>query len=110
MPWQAPRFKGPTSSAPRKAWVRPTPPPVERKRGRAGQRERAQVLAEEPLCRPCYAAGRTSASEQVDHIVPLAQGGSDDRENKQGICRPCHRKKSAAEAAAGRRRRGPLQP
>jgi hypothetical protein len=29
-----------------------------RKRGRAGQRDRAEVLREEPLCRACTAAGR----------------------------------------------------
>jgi 5-methylcytosine-specific restriction protein A len=38
----------------------------------------------------------------VDHIKPLAEGGTDDRANKQGICKPCHRKKTAGESAAGR--------
>jgi len=81
--------------------------PDTRKRGRAGQRDRAQVLAEEPLCRPCLEAGRTSASVEVDHIVSLSQGGSATRENKQGICQPCHKAKTAAESAAGRRGRPP---
>lgn len=77
----------------------------QRKRGRAGQRERHQILAAEPLCYVCLEQGRTTASEEVDHKTPLSQGGSDERENKGGICKPCHRAKTAAEAAAGRRGR-----
>lgn len=101
MPWQAPRFGPP--AAPRKAWQRSPHHQDKRKRGRAAQRERAQILAEEPLCRPCLAAGRVEASAEVDHIIPFSQGGTDDRSNKQGICKPCHRAKTAAESAAGSR-------
>ncbi len=63
-------------------------------------RERHAVLDEEPVCRACKAQGLTRASEEVDHIVPLERGGSDARSNKQGLCRPCHAAKTAAEAAA----------
>lgn len=89
----------------RKAWAPQPGPAVQRKRGRAGQRDRAQVLAEEPLCRVCLDRGRTTRSTKVDHIRPLAWGGSDDRSNKQGLCDPCHDAKSAAERATGRRAR-----
>jgi len=51
---------------------------------------RAMVLAEEPFCRPCRKRGRFTASTEVDHIVPLQDGGSDARQNLQGICRDCH--------------------
>ncbi len=104
MPLQPPRIGG---AAKRKAWA-PAPGRRDtRKRGRAGQRDRAQVLAEEPLCRPCLTKSRTAASTIVDHIVPLAWGGTDSRGNKQGICEPCHDEKSKAERAidAGQRRR-----
>ena len=74
-----------------------------RKRGRAGQRERQQVLDEEPFCRECLKQGKQVASDVVDHIIPLAWGGSDDRGNKQGLCDPCHDAKSAAERAEERR-------
>jgi 5-methylcytosine-specific restriction protein A len=77
-----------------------------RKRGRAGQRDRAEVLREEPLCRACTAAGRVEPSTRVDHIKPLSDGGSDERENKQGLCEPCHDAKSKAERAAAAKRRG----
>ena len=65
-------------------------------------RTRARVLREEPLCRPCNEAGRVSAALEVDHIVPRTQGGSSERANLQGICRECHRAKTAAEAVASR--------
>lgn len=102
MPSQPPRFG--RQSGPRKPWA-PTPGQIDRrKRGRGGQRDRAQVLDEEPLCRVCLAAGVTSASVVVDHIKRLADGGSDERSNKQGLCKPCHDDKSAAEKAYDRTR------
>ena len=89
----------------RKPWERPVAQKDLRKRGRPGMRDRAQVLLEEPLCRLCGAAGRVSASEVVDHITPLSWGGSDERDNKQGLCKACHDAKSKAERASDRARR-----
>ena len=61
-------------------------------------RIRAQVLHEEPFCRMC---GRPSTT--VDHIVPRARGGTDERSNLQALCNGCRRRKDAADAAEGRR-------
>jgi len=44
---------------------------------------------------------------ELDHIVPLIDGGSHDDENLQTLCTPCHVKKTAAEAR-GRSARNPL--
>lgn len=105
MPAKPPQFHPPGwKPVERSAWARPHGQPDRRKRGRPGARARAQVLAEEPLCRSCLETGRTSASEIVDHIVPLAWGGSDDRSNKQGLCKACHDDKSKAERAEAARR------
>ncbi|WP_425585929.1 HNH endonuclease [Streptomyces thioluteus] len=52
----------------------------------------------------CYRCGSSSASE-VDHIVPVAFGGTDDPQNLSAICRTCHREKTNTERAAARRRR-----
>ena len=49
------------------------------------------VLVEEPVCKIC---GRR-ASTQVDHIIPLSKGGTDERSNLQGTCDECHEKKTA---------------
>ena len=61
-------------------------------------RLREVVLNAEPLCAECRRQGRTVAAREVDHIVPVHQGGTDARENLQGLCRPCHWSKTATEA------------
>lgn len=105
MPVQPPTFR-PRGALDRKPWA-PSPAIVDkRKRGRAGQRDRAEVIREEPLCRSCLARGVTRATEIVDHIKPLREGGRDVRANKQGLCKPCHDAKSLLERAAERKRRG----
>ena len=46
---------------------------------------------EQPLCPVCQAQGYTVAGAEVDHRVPLAQGGRlMDRANLQHLCTPCH--------------------
>ncbi len=95
MPQRPPVFKAP-GAVERKPWAS-NAFKDKRKRGRAGQRERAAVLLEEPFCRICLAAGREVRADIVDHIMPLAWGGSDDRSNKQALCNPCHEAKSLAE-------------
>lgn len=37
---------------------------------------------------------------ELDHVVPLIDGGSHDVSNLQTLCRPCHQEKSAREARA----------
>lgn len=74
--------------------------------GRAHELMRELVLGEEPLCRACKvkAPPLYRAAVVADHIVPKAEGGSDERENYQGLCDPCHRAKTARESANARRR------
>ena len=67
-------------------------------------RLRTTYLAAHPLCAHCMAQGRVVPAEEVDHIVPLREGGPRlDRRNLQALCRKCHRRKTARERA-GRRR------
>ena len=55
------------------------------------QRVAERVRLDQPLCPQCQALGFTVAGAEVDHIVPLSQGGSlMDRANLQHLCRPCH--------------------
>ena len=89
----------------RKPWARAAGKKDPRKRGRAGQRDRKQVMDEEPFCRLCLAKGLRVASDVVDHITPLAWGGSDERANKQALCHPCHDAKSKDERLADRTKR-----
>ncbi len=50
----------------------------------------------------CWICGRPGA-DQVDHKVPLAQGGTEDDSNLGAVHgEPCHAVKTAREAAAAR--------
>ena len=51
---------------------------------------RAVVLADGPQCVYCEIAVAT----EVDHIVPLSKGGTNEFENLVPACRPCNTKKS----------------
>lgn len=67
-------------------------------------RRRARILKRDAgICQHCKREhGFVHAGTEVDHIVPKAEGGSDDDANLQTICRDAHRAKTAAEAARGR--------
>ena len=67
----------------------------ERIRGRRGIAVREAVKQDEPLCRHCKAAGRVTVATVIDHIVPLAKGGSNDKSNYQPLCVACHDAKTA---------------
>lgn len=67
----------------------------------AWERRRDYILTRDNyLCQVCARAGRLTAAEEVDHIMPKAQGGTDDEGNLQAICVDCHRKKTSTERAA----------
>ena len=57
---------------------------------------RAQVLHEQPLCAHCKALGRVTAATEVDHLDN--DPGNNHRNNLQGLCKPCHSRKTASEA------------
>lgn len=46
----------------------------------------------------------TGNADELDHVIPLAEGGPDTDENTQAACSPCHKAKSRREAIRGRRR------
>lgn len=58
--------------------------------GKEWQRTRADYLMMQPNCVDC---GRLAA--EVDHIVPIDQGGSDDHTNLASRCKSCHSRKTA---------------
>lgn len=67
-----------------------------------------QVLEDQDM--KCAVCGAELAENpwDLDHIQPLADGGTNARENLQVICRtPCHKRKTAREASerAARRRK-----
>jgi 5-methylcytosine-specific restriction protein A len=76
---------------------------VQRIRGNRLQAIRRRWFHHHPLCVHCQAAGRVKVATELDHIVPLHQGGTDRASNRQGLCHACHLSKSLAEA--GKRER-----
>ncbi|MDZ3745338.1 HNH endonuclease [Pseudoglutamicibacter cumminsii] len=48
-----------------------------------------------PLCEQCQTQGRVTPAQEVDHIVPLEDGGTHDEANLQALCKPCHSSKIA---------------
>lgn len=59
------------------------------------------VLAREPLCAECKQGGMVVAASEVDHIIPLADGGTNDPENLQALCKACHSRKTARQMGWG---------
>ncbi|MDP3909706.1 MAG: HNH endonuclease signature motif containing protein [Gemmatimonadales bacterium] len=72
------------------------------------RRVRAVVILEEPTCRLCRAMTprRVTRTTDVDHIVPKAQGGTDERSNLQGLCHSHHSAKTVREDGGFGRRTG----
>lgn len=57
------------------------------------------MLRDSYLCQVCLTSGRVTHAHAVDHIVPKANDGTDDGDNLQAICKPCHTTKTAIESA-----------
>lgn len=72
---------------------------VKRESSRPWKRRRDRVLQREPLCRMCKAIGKVSEAVEVDHIIPLVMGGSNDDANLQPLCHKHHAEKTAKENA-----------
>ena len=80
--------------------VKPIAAQVERKRGTTGVNDRNKIKARDcGLCQECKRKGRVRAGAEVDHIIPLHLGGSDEGGNKELLCRECHASKTSRELA-----------
>jgi 5-methylcytosine-specific restriction protein A len=51
---------------------------------------RRAILDQNPLCVSCLEKGRTTTAQEVDHIIALMKGGTNEPENLQGLCFSCH--------------------
>lgn len=82
-----------------------------RKKQAAGSHSAADISdifkLQRGLCGYCQASLRRN-TPQVDHIVALARGGSNDRRNLQLLCRPCNTAKHATDPIVFARRLGRL--
>jgi len=68
-----------------------------RLRGRRAVARRARWLETNPLCVHCAKSGKIRQAVTPDHIIALANGGSDTEDNLQSLCAECHRVKTAKD-------------
>lgn len=77
---------------------------MQRTRGRPWATRRARILSRDcGVCLPCQRAGRVTEAVEVDHIVAIVNGGTDDDDNLQAICKACHEVKTAADLGRAHR-------
>jgi 5-methylcytosine-specific restriction enzyme A len=81
----------------------------ERGYGSSWDRLRKRILERDcGLCQQCKREGRLTAcggkpySAFVDHVVPKAEGGTDDESNLETLCATCHKSKTDREKLRGR--------
>lgn len=70
-------------------------------KGRPWRRLREEILQRDSYlcqCEECRVSGSLRVAHEVDHIVPLAQGGSDNASNLRAISKDCHRLKTQRES------------
>jgi 5-methylcytosine-specific restriction enzyme A len=65
------------------------------KNGWEAQRTRVRIRERDGYsCRACKRATRVG---EIDHVVPIENGGSEQDDNLQLLCTECHRKKTARD-------------
>ena len=67
-------------------------PETRRRYGRVWKRIRDAYVQQHPVCELCQRDGRLVTTEEVHHKVPLAEGGTHDRNNLISLCKACHAK------------------
>lgn len=66
--------------------------------GRPWRRLREYVLQRDGgMCQCEDCKGQDKIAHEVDHVIPLARGGTDDPGNLRAINRDCHKAKTARE-------------
>ncbi len=97
MPTRPPQHQPPganaTAAGPRRAG------PSRRGYDRRWQRLAQAFRRAHPLCADPFGLheGRPTPGEHVDHIVPLAAGGTHDDSNLQTLCASCHSRKTVMQ-------------
>lgn len=65
-------------------------PSTKKRYGRTWKRIRDRYIAAHPLCEQCKKNGTFTLAQEVHHIKPLSQGGTNDVDNLMSLCTSCH--------------------
>ena len=65
-------------------------PTVRKRYGKTWRVVRAAYVLSHPLCEECLKRGVYKPVEQVHHIIPLSEGGTNEADNLMSLCRACH--------------------
>ena len=87
MPYKTPTLRSPHPPAPQRDARQSS---TQRGYGAEWRKVRAAHLRAQPNCVQCG-----DVAEHVDHILPLAQGGTHAAANLQSLCQRCHSRKTA---------------
>lgn len=69
-----------------------------RERGGSWTAKRQRVALSYGYRCACCKEVWVSSRDEIDHIIPLEQGGSNDESNLQSLCINCHKEKSLKES------------
>jgi 5-methylcytosine-specific restriction protein A len=67
---------------------------IPRLRGRALQAQRKRVWLKDPLCARCRLITAFPSGFELDHIIALVNGGTNDDSNMQVLHHACHEAKT----------------
>ena len=81
-------------------------PVTQARYGYAWRKIRYIYTKEHPFCEECLKAGRFVPVEQVHHIRPLAEGGTNDEDNLISLCMSCHSHIHAKRGDRWRKQKG----
>jgi 5-methylcytosine-specific restriction protein A len=65
-------------------------PAAKKRYGRAWKRIRGRYIRAHPLCERCAKDMKITPAEEVHHIKPLSNGGTNDEDNLMSLCKSCH--------------------
>jgi len=72
--------------------------------GSAWRKVRKRYIAAHPLCENCLEQGQVTPAQEVHHVKPLSQGGTNDYGNIRATCTSCHSSITAREGGRWQRR------
>lgn len=72
-------------------------PETTKRYGNAWRKLRKKFITANPLCEMCKREGRFIPAQEVHHMKPLSEGGTNDWSNLEALCKTCHARHHAKE-------------